>query len=642
MRLSEAAAAQARKEYMLQRDSLDRLEAIYRESDKSAEGFALAQQKMQRELAETEKRMALLRAEAAKQARTIITSFQPRPGSPSPRPAPGPAPKPVPAQEVNSLRNLFNMLYGDSRKAMSLTQRWRGEVLSLVAAYGGLFGVAMLLGQVIEATQQMEAATARLNVALEGTGSTAEEELDFLRRTADRLGLSIGGLAQEYSKFAIATKGTNLEGQKTRDIFLSVAEAARVNRNSQAEVQGVFTALTQIVSKGAVQMEELRQQLGDRLPGALQIMADGLNVSTAELIKMMEQGQVTSDALVPFAEELRKRFGGGLNEALNSTSANLGRLQNAAFQALLAFGKAGFLEAFNELIKSTTELLHSAEFDSTLGRLSPLFALLADALRLVFENFQLVATFAGILIGIKITPFILAVYAAFMRVVTATAAVITGLNGTAAAATRAGAATAGAAAGFRGLAVALRALLSATGVGLAITVITGALAYWATSATDASVAMEQHRIIVDAVKNAYEAAGGAVDGWAKKIEGVTRAQAQTALLGATQELDRIRREATDALVPASGTEESRRRIATLIEMFRAGGLSAEAYKRAIQDIADQDDSLTTGTVAALQDMADETKDAEKRVDELRAVMVLLDEDSTEAAKNAALVMLGLK
>ena len=47
-----------------------------------------------------------------------------------------------------------------------------------------------------------------------------------------------------------------------------MAEAARVNRSSTQEMQGVFTALTQIVSKGAVQMEELRQQLGDRLPGA--------------------------------------------------------------------------------------------------------------------------------------------------------------------------------------------------------------------------------------------------------------------------------------------------------------------------------------------------------------------------------------
>lgn len=645
MQLLDAAASQARKEFLLQRDTLESLETAYREGDKTAEGFIATQERMQRTISETEKRLARLRAEAAKQARTIMTPVATGGGATggrTRRPVAAPVVAPAELSAVDRMRAAINALYGDSRKAMSLTQRWRGEVLSLVAAYGGLFGVAMLLQQVIEATQQIEAATARLNVALEGTGQSAEQELDFLRRTADRLGLSIGGLAQEYSKFAIATKGTNLEGQRTRDIFIAVAEAARVNRNSQAEVQGVFTALTQIVSKGAVQMEELRQQLGDRLPGALQIMADGLGVSTAELIKMMEQGQVTSDALVPFAEELRKRFGSGLPEALQSTSAELGRLQNAAFQALLAFGEAGFLEAFNDLVRSTTELLKSAEFTSTLQRLSALFALLADAVRLVVENFEVFGAFLGLLIGIKAIPFIIGIAGALKTAAVGAAAFGAAMVGVPAAVRGAGSAAAGAAVGFRGLAVAVRALLSATGVGLAISLVGGVLGYWLTAATDATEAMEAHRIVVDAVKNAYEATGGAVDDWASKIEGVTKAQASTALRQATAQLDAVRKSATSALIPASGTEESRRRIAELIDLFRQGGLSADAYKRAIQDLADSDDTLTTDTVAALQDAADTTKDAEKAVDELRAVMVLLDEDASEAAKSAALVILGLK
>ena len=91
-------------------------------------------------------------------------------------------------------------------------------------------------------------------------------------------------------------------------------------------------------------------------------MADGLGVTTAELTKMLEQGQVTSDALLPFADELTKRFGPGLGDALKSVTAQIGRLGNAAFESLVRFGQAGFIEAFGDFADRLTSLLNSADF----------------------------------------------------------------------------------------------------------------------------------------------------------------------------------------------------------------------------------------------------------------------------------------
>jgi tape measure domain-containing protein len=57
-------------------------------------------------------------------------------------------------------------------------------------------------------------------------------------------------------------------------------------------------AFAQMAGKGVVNMEELRQQLGDALPGALKIAAEGLGVTQAELFKMVAAGQVTADELL--------------------------------------------------------------------------------------------------------------------------------------------------------------------------------------------------------------------------------------------------------------------------------------------------------------------------------------------------------
>lgn len=439
--------------------------------------------------------------------------------------------------KISKLRQVYNDLYGGSRQSLSITQRLRGEVLSMVAAYGGLYGVVSLLRQVTDAYQTLEAAQARLNVANSGNLGATADDMIYLRRQASRLGIDLGTLSSEFSKFAIATKNTNLEGQRTRDIFQSVAEAARVARISNEELSGIFTALTQIVSKGAVQMEELRQQLGDRLPGALTIMADGLNLTTAELIKMMEQGQITSDALLPFADELRRRFGPQLAESLTSTSAELGRLKNAVFNALIVFAEAGFLETFTDMVRDLTELLGSATFTTFAQRMSALFSTLNSAAGFAARNFQTLATVIGAAIGLK-----------SVRIMSTLGAAVAGLVKTmftlpaATAAATAGMVTAGsAAATFTGRLAVLRtgitALMGSTGIGLLLAVGGGLFANWITSATDVNELMESHLGIMDRVRQTYQDTEGDVEAWRESLEGVTAVELRVNIAEFRSELD---------------------------------------------------------------------------------------------------------
>ena len=428
-----------------------------------------------------------------------------------------------------------------------------------------------------------------------------------------------------------------------------MAEAARVNRSSNEELSGVFVALTQIVSKGAVQMEELRQQLGDRLPGALQIMADGLGVTTGELIKMLEAGQVTSDALVPFAEELDRRFGPGLGEALAGTTVALGRLQNAAFQALVQFGNGGFIDSFTKLANDLTELLQSADFEAFVSNLSAAVSTLVDALAFLVRNFQLVVAAAGALAGLKLAPVLITLATAFGRVqaqAAATAASMTLIRSTVAAT---GGAAATAAGGVGLLAGAMRALLSTTGVGLLIAAVGAGIALWGTNADAASEAMNRHLKIMDDVKNAYDLVGGSVEDWRKAVEGLTVTEAKRNLDDLIEGLESARRSLLQtafndgetglqqffglgAFVGAS--QDYNRAVDALIRKFSDGEISATELLAAIDEVNQTFDDGSAANKRYGEQLVDAIKpmvDLEAAIAEAENILTAVTGTTEEAA-----------
>ena len=118
-----------------------------------------------------------------------------------------------------------------------------------------------------------------------GAGSMAAgtREMAFVREEAQRLGLELSGSASQYMKLVAASRGTTMEGEKTRQVFTAIAEAATVMGMSSEQSERAFMAVTQMMSKGKVQAEELRGQLGEHLPGAFAIAARAMGVTEMEL-----------------------------------------------------------------------------------------------------------------------------------------------------------------------------------------------------------------------------------------------------------------------------------------------------------------------------------------------------------------------
>lgn len=238
--------------------------------------------------------------------------------------------------DKNALRPLLNQLDELKRKQ----QEAAGASGSLVASLKGLHAAAAVavsgfaVQGLISVTKELynaSAAADRLRIGLDFASSRGSvNEIAYLRDVTHRLGLEFYSTAQAYQQFQAASRGTALEGDKARAVFESVAKAAAVMGLSADNTSGVLLALQQMISKGNVQAEELRGQLGERLPGAFQIAAKSMGVTTAELGKMLENGQVLADDFLPkFAAELERSLGDAPEKAANRLDASVNRAISA-------------------------------------------------------------------------------------------------------------------------------------------------------------------------------------------------------------------------------------------------------------------------------------------------------------------------
>lgn len=137
-----------------------------------------------------------------------------------------------------------------------------------------------------------------LNAVYKDTAVTTAQ-IEFLRATAADAGVSVGALSQEFLRFSASMTTAGVPLQQSNDLFEALIRAGSSLGLESEAVAGALNALGQMAAKGVVSMEELRQQLGDRLPGAFGLVAQGLGITQAELVKLVESGNLASRDLFP-------------------------------------------------------------------------------------------------------------------------------------------------------------------------------------------------------------------------------------------------------------------------------------------------------------------------------------------------------
>lgn len=303
---------------------------------------------------------------------------------------------------VKQIGSNFLQLGNDTRQSLSYLQRIRGELLSIAATYTGLYAVGGAIRSIYDASVQLNRAEARLGSVFEGDQAKIAEEIAFVRKEADRLKISFEVALDQYTKFITSIPKGSIPLEQIRFTFSGVAEAARVAGLSNDDLQGVFNALTQIASKGTLSLEELRQQLGDRLPGALERTARGLGVTTNELIKLVSEGKVGSEAIVLLSNELKKDFGPQVSKSLQSANASLADFQNTIFDLRLELANSGFIDTLVEGLREATKAIKSEEFKRGAKEFANLLGQIVKVGISLIQNFDKVKTVIELVFAAKV------------------------------------------------------------------------------------------------------------------------------------------------------------------------------------------------------------------------------------------------
>jgi tape measure domain-containing protein len=168
-------------------------------------------------------------------------------------------------------------------------------------------------GQLLDNTMASTAAMAKQYSELQkmqrGLAVASIDAKDFaeaqslIASMSQKLLMPLADTTKYYAQLRINTKQYNLSAKDTSEILEGTVSAVRATGGSLEDVDGAMRAVVQIFSKGGVQAEELRGQLGERFPGAVVKFAQANKLTFEELQKRLEAGTVGIAEFVAFSKK---------------------------------------------------------------------------------------------------------------------------------------------------------------------------------------------------------------------------------------------------------------------------------------------------------------------------------------------------
>ncbi len=301
----------------------------------------------------------------------------------------------------------------------------------------------------------------RLNAMFKASSGSAElaaKDLAYVRAESNRLGLSFLDVAGSFAKFNAAAHNTSLEGQKTKEVFTAVSEAVTALQLPADATDRIMAQLQQMMSKNKVTAQDLRV-VAESLPGTYEVVAAGLGMTTGEMQKQMEAGNLlASDVLPKLAKHLHDLYGAAALDAANSPAAQMNRLKTATFELMAVLGQkpmqvvgdfAGALAGLANAAKAALDWMAHDAWGQSLSSLAAGLGFAATALTVAAgaQAIYTAATWAAttaigaFTVSLLANPLVLAFGAAVVGVVAALAALANAFDNSSAASTRSGAAT---------------------------------------------------------------------------------------------------------------------------------------------------------------------------------------------------------
>jgi len=233
-------------------------------------------------------------------------------------------------------------------------RRWgrslRDTVIVLGLARHALENVNALLFAMPMAVIRSNAQLEKMKTLMVGlstvTGGFAEAQedatksMDFLFNMARRSPFEIAALTDSFVKFKAA-------GLDPMDgLFQGLVDSVAKFGGSAESLKRASVAIQQMSGKGVISMEELRQQLGEAVPDAMQVMARSMGVTMAELVDVVSTGTLEAkNALTAMGRQMNIENSGAALMMSETWDGLINRMKTSFTMAAKVIGEAGFFDA---------------------------------------------------------------------------------------------------------------------------------------------------------------------------------------------------------------------------------------------------------------------------------------------------------
>jgi tape measure domain-containing protein len=230
-------------------------------------------------------------------------------------------------------------------------------------AYGAIVGGAVTgIGEMASYDAALEKQRKALRLVIGDTTKFSRAQA-FLAKMSQELAIPQDVIVRQFTQLTASVTGAGLSVEDAEKAFKAIASGIRGTGGELEDMRAAMVATSQVFSKGKVSAEELRQQLGERLPGAFTLFAESMGKTPAELDKALEGGKVTLQDFMKFTETLTdeyfenaKKLAAGPEAAGDRLKKSMSDFKDAIGDILRPIG-AAFQNTFANIVTNITEAI---------------------------------------------------------------------------------------------------------------------------------------------------------------------------------------------------------------------------------------------------------------------------------------------
>ncbi|WP_326894388.1 tape measure protein (plasmid) [Rhizobium beringeri] len=200
--------------------------------------------------------------------------------------------------------------------------------------------------------------------------------MKYLREQATQMPFSLRTITSGFVKLK-ATGTDPMNGS-----LKAIADGIASFGGSDEAFNRTILGITQAAGKGVLQMEELRQQIGESMPNAMQLLARSMGLTVGQLAKEISTGTVASrPALAKLYDELNRVYGGTSQRMMRTFSGQITQLHTNLQNLATNEGGSGFFDQVKGQLQDINRFLASDMANQFATRLGNALSSVVQGLR---------------------------------------------------------------------------------------------------------------------------------------------------------------------------------------------------------------------------------------------------------------------